>query len=442
MTSAPSAPSTTSTPSMTSTNNVDHQYSSVSKELTATLSKVEKRDNGIYFTPPSCVHHSIELLLPHLPKKAATNVKFSILEPSFGSGEYITALRKRFPVSNITGVEKNKTIFDAVVQKYFPNTTPGITLLNTDFLAYESGTLYNLIIGNPPYFVMKKEEVDAAYQQYYDGRPNIFILFIIKCLRMLADGGIMSFVLPKSFLNCLYYDKTRKYINDKFEILNIVQCSDDKYIETAQETVIIIIRKGAEVGAAAITDTPFVMRGAYTIFNTKENIAIFKRLYENSKTLADLRFKVSVGKVVWNQCKDILTDDESKTLLIYSSNITNNRLEIKTYKNDEKKNYINKPGVRTPMIVLNRGYGTGEYKFSYCLIGGGGDGDRDYLVENHLICIECVDKIDNTGAIARYKKVMKSFTDERTAEFIRVYFGNSAINTTELGNILPIYEDI
>ena len=74
--------------------------------------------------------------------------------------------------------------------------------------------------------------------------------------------------------------------------------------------------------------------------------------------------------------------------------------------------------------------------------GGGGDGDRDYLVENHLICIECVDKIDNAGAIARYKKVMKSFADERTAEFIRVYFGNSAINTTELGNILPVYGDV
>jgi len=433
--------------SSASSQDLKHQYSSVSKELTTALSKTDKKDNGIYFTPPSCVYHNIELLLPHLPKKAATNAKFRILEPSFGSGEYITALRARFPVSNITGVEKNKTIFDAVVQKYFSTTTPtpGITLLNADFLTYESGLPYNLIIGNPPYFVMKKEEVDAAYQQYYDGRPNIFILFIIKCLGMLADGGIMSFVLPKSFLNCLYYDKTRKHINDKFEILDIVECSDDKYIETAQETVIIIIRKGVGAGAravATIADVPFVMRGAYTIFNTKENISIFKRLYENSKTLADLRFKVSVGKVVWNQCKDILTDDESKTLLIYSSNITNNRLEIKTYKNGEKKNYIDKSGIRTPMIVLNRGYGTGEYKFSYCLIEGGGDGDRDYLVENHLICIECVDKIDNVDAIARYRKVMKSFADERTTEFIKVYFGNSAINTTELGNILPIYGDV
>ena len=188
----------------------------MSKELTAALSKADKKDNGIYFTPPSCVHHNIKLLLPHLPKKAATNAKFRILEPSFGSGEYITALRASFPVSDITGVEKNKTIFDAVVQKYFPTTmpTPGITLLNADFLAYESGAPYNLIIGNPPYFVMKKEEVDAAYQQYYDGRPNIFILFIIKCLRMrcimrqkmLLFRDVSYYVLLALFyINFLFY---------------------------------------------------------------------------------------------------------------------------------------------------------------------------------------------------------------------------------------------
>ena len=34
-------------------------------------------------------------------------------------------------------------------------------------------------------------------------------------------------------------------------------------------------------------------------------------------------FKVSVGNVVWNQHKKILTDDSSKTRLIYSSDIVN-----------------------------------------------------------------------------------------------------------------------
>lgn len=417
------------------------EYSKTSKELTSSLSKKEKKDNGIYFTPPSCVRKNIELLKKYLPGEIKGD--FTILEPSCGSGEYIKALCEddMFSLCKITGVEINKTIFDAVRKLHDTNTNT--TLLNSDFLKYSCDSTYNLIIGNPPYFVLKKEDVVSEYNKFYDGRPNIFILFVVKCLGMLANGGILSFVLPKSFLNCLYYDKTRKYINDNFMILDIVECSDDKYIETAQETIIIILKKpNALTNSTDITtvidNTEYTLRvtgSNYTIFNTKCNIIIFKELYENATTLSALNFKVSVGNVVWNQCKDILTDDKNETLLIYSSDITNNKLEIKTYKSDEKRNYIRKPGVRRPIVVINRGYGTGEYKFNHCLI----DGQREYLIENHLICIESLEKTNSENIINNYRKIMKSFDDERTSRFIEVYFGNSAINTTELRTVLPIY---
>ena len=417
------------------------EYSKTSKELTSSLSKKEKKDNGIYFTPPSCVRKNIELLKNYIP--GGIKEGFTILEPSCGSGEYIKALCEddMFSLCKIAGVEINKTIFDAIQKLHVTNTN--ITLLNSDFLKYSCDSTYNLILGNPPYFVLKKEDVVPEYNKFYDGRPNIFILFVVKCLGMLANGGILSFVLPKSFLNCLYYDKTRKYINDNFMILDIVECSDDKYIETAQETIIIILKKPNALSdstdvATVIDNTEYTLRvtgSNYTIFNTKCNIIIFKELYENATTLSALNFKVSVGNVVWNQCKDILTDDNSETLLIYSSDIANKKLEIKTYKSDEKKNYIRKPGVRRPIVVINRGYGTGEYKFNHCLI----DGQREYLIENHLICIECLEKINREDIINKYKKIMMSFDDKRTSRFIEVYFGNSAINTTELRNVLPIY---
>jgi hypothetical protein len=417
------------------------EYSKTSKELTSSLSKKEKKDNGIYFTPPSCVRKNIELLKEYLPEEIKEG--FTILEPSCGSGEYIKALCEddMFSLCKIAGVEINKTIFDAIQKLHDTNTN--ITLLNSDFLKYSCDSTYNLILGNPPYFVLKKEDVVPEYNKFYDGRPNIFILFVVKCLGMLANGGILSFVLPKSFMNCLYYDKTRKYINDNFMILDIVECSDDKYIETAQETIIIILKKPNALSdstnvATVIDNTEYTLRvtgSNYTIFNTKCNIIIFKELYENATTLSALNFKVSVGNVVWNQCKDILTDDKNETLLIYSSDIANKKLEIKTYKSDEKKNYIRKPGVRRPIVVINRGYGTGEYKFNHCLI----DGQREYLIENHLICIESLEKTNSENIINNYRKIMKSFDDERTSRFIEVYFGNSAINTTELRTVLPIY---
>jgi hypothetical protein len=145
-----------------------------------------------------------------------------------------------------------------------------------------------------------------------------------------------------------------------------------------------------------------------------------------------------VGTVVWNQCKDLLTDDGTKTRLIYSSDIINNTLIQKKYKSELKKNFINKPGINRPMIVINRGYGVGEYKFNYCLI----DLSYNYLIENHLICIEYNDELPHDELVILYNKIIKSLTSKKTVEFIKLYFGNNAINTTELNCILPIFQDI
>jgi hypothetical protein len=89
----------------------------------------------------------------------------------------------------------------------------------------------------------------------------------------------------------------------------------------------------------------------------KNNIERLTSLYENSTTLSKLNFEVNVGNIVWNQCKDILTDDETKTRLIYSSDIVNKKLMPKKYSNEDKKNFINKKGETSPVLVLNRGYG-------------------------------------------------------------------------------------
>ena len=158
-------------------------------------------------------------------------------------------------------------------------------------------------------------------------------------------------------------------------------------------------------------------------------------MYKDSKSLWELGFKASVGNIVWNQCKDILTYDESKTRLIYSSDIMENSLSIKKYKNPDKKNFINKQGYTCPILVINRGYGVGEYNFSYCLI----DEQKEYLVENHLICIESKTSLPRETLISVLKKILESLKDKRTIDFIKMYFGNNAINITELNHILPIY---
>ena len=60
--------------------------------------------------------------------------------------------------------------------------------------------------------------------------------------------------------------------------------------------------------------------GSYHSGNENDIIQM-NELLDNSSTLSSMGFAVNVGSVVWNQCKDILTNDETKTRLIYSSDI-------------------------------------------------------------------------------------------------------------------------
>jgi len=428
----------------------DKEYSSISYSLTKMISKDIKKKNGIYFTPPKTIHENLNLLEPYM------NKIHKILEPSCGSCEYIKAMNERYSNKTIIGVEYNDIIFNSIKHFNTMSSLNTINIIHQDFISYEMETeeihndenlKFDLIIGNPPYFVMNKKEVDKRYCDYFDGRPNIYVLFIIKSISLLKTGGILSFVLPKNFLNCLYYDKTRKYIDEHFKILNIIECND-KYIETEQETILMIIQKvdiDKSTNEESNNDLFILNINNYTIFGTPHDILQLKELRNHSTSLSQLGFKVSVGTVVWNQVKELLTDDDTKTRLIYSSDIKNNTLSFKKYSNNEKKNFINKNGfhgLTNPVLVINRGYGMGDYTFEYCLIHD----DFDYLIENHLICIHYnveTESDNNDNDVSKlldlYKKIMNSLEDERTKKFIGLYFGNNAINTVELNHILPIY---
>ena len=437
----PSGTPTTTPPPGTPTT-TSSSFSELSLQLTRSLTKDEKKNAGIFFTPPSCIQRIVTLL------RGVSVTIHSILEPSCGSGEFITAMMREYPDANITGVEFHPLIYEEVSKKF--TGTRSVRIQHGDFLKYDAVTTTfatppDLIIGNPPYFVMKKEEVAAEYHPYFDGRPNIFVLFIMKSAQILRAGGVLCFVLPSSFMNSQYYDKTRKYLVRHFAILHITRCDDsnvsDAYLDTAQDTIILILRKNDDDDYETAGGGGVFEKSGATIFT--DNLSKLTSLYAGSRSLHDLGFKVNIGTVVWNQCKNILTDDPTKTRLVYSSNIVDGKFVHKTYKNTEKKAFIAKPGIRTPMIVLNRGYGVGEYQFDYCLLTPDASSSAGYLIENHLICItqhNCGGGGgDEAHTLAAFHRVIRSFNDPRTQEFISCYCGNSAINSTELSHMLPIY---
>ena len=455
-------------------------FSDLSKEISKEISKNDKKKDGIYFTPHNYIIQLFNIIKSHLPPKD----NLLILEPSCGSCEMITILDKididkKF---KIKGIELNKTIYNKIKDLTFENSS--VELINGDFLRHhydivdgdgddkdgddenydndeideiEKGK-YDLIIGNPPFFVIKNDLFNKkyknikSYKKYFNGRPNIFILFLIRCLKLLNIGGVLGLVLPKNFINCLYYDKVRNYINHKFKIIEIFHCQGSNFIDTQQDIILMVIKRINDTNTSIDNNKKFILSScsnSFTIYNTVDNIVKLNELYANSKTMRDLNLNISIGSVVWNQCKTILSDDKNHTRLIYNSDIKNNKLCQSKFSNSSKKNFIKRKGIIDIILIINRGYGNGTYKFNYCLI----DDMKPYLIENHLICINSVvmnkriqtskDEKEKRLLIEKlkdmYKKIIASLQNEKTKRFISLYFGNNAINTTELLNILPVY---
>ena len=381
-------------------------FNELSLTLTKQLSKETKKNEGIYFTPKTLIKKIVDFVLKYNPT--------SILEPSCGSGQFIDYLKEVNFIGSIYGIEKNKIIFEKLKDK------KNNFFICDDFLEHKFETNFDLVIGNPPYFVIPKKDVNKSYIHFINGRPNIYILFIIKSFELLNENGILAFVLPSNFLNCIYYNEIRKYLKD-FKILDIY-ISTEKFLETAQEICVFIIQKCPNVNSDF-----FIHFDEVVLFKPKDDLLKIKELKKNSTTLYKLGCTMNIGTVVWNQCKDKLTDDSSKTLLIYSGDIKNNVLDIQTYRDDSKKNYINKKGSTDTVLLVNRGYGTGKYTLNYCLVK-----DTLFLAENHCIVIHSED-------ISVFQTIMDSFKNKKTKEFIDIVFSNNAINITEFLNVLPIF---
>jgi methylase of polypeptide subunit release factors len=395
---------------------MESEYSQLTIDITKKLTKKEKKDNGIFVTPRTIIARLFDEI-----KRFQTPEH--ILEPSACTCEIANYAHTVFPKAKIDAIEFNDTIYEEV-SKTVDKTH--INYIHADTTKWVSDKKYDLVVGNPPYVVCSKEDVPEQYQEYVVGRPNLFCTFILHSISMLAPNGILAFIIPTSFLNAAYYAKIRNYMKTAGTILNIVNfTNDNKFIETQQATIGLIFRKETIKTPA---ECPFSVKFGDNYIMT-ENSDNIKSILAGSTTLANMGIRVKTGNVVWNQHKDILTDDKTKTLLIYNTNVAKtNSVVIQEFANDEKKQFIEMEGTNEPVIVVNRGNGNSAYKLSYAYV----DGVRPYLVENHLNMILC--KTEENA-----KKILASFANEKTEEFVSMFLGNNGLSKTELETIFPIY---
>lgn len=380
-------------------------------ELNEKLSKTTRQAEGIYFTPAAVRAH----LFASLP---ADFTPATILEPSFGSGEFLLDIAERFPSARLTGVEKNKAAFLATVRQPALRNRANAALHNADFLQF-SGPPVDLVIGNPPYFVTDIKNIEAA-----TGRSNIFILFLYKCLtRHLRPDGMLAFILPTSFYNCKYYEPTRNWITANTTILHCETLADAAFFDTQQQTCLFICQRRPPPSGPA----PYIFRNSYIT----PSAAALTTLCASATTITALGCAVKTGDVVWNQHREKLfaTQGDAGVLVLYANNIKDGQLQIGD-PGKGKGQYIRgfgRPAVEGPALLIARGYGNTTYALNFARVPAG----MSFYGENHVNVV--------TGPAAALEQIATSLVDPRTAEFITMFVGNGALSKSEIAGVLPVW---
>jgi tRNA1(Val) A37 N6-methylase TrmN6 len=375
------------------------------------LSKNEIKQYAAYFTPNSIVINTLnklDLIFNDIKPK-------TILEPSCGDGAFLNVLIQKYNESLITAYEIYDKIYNHLIQKlnlFNYNNNENLKIINQDYLSTSIDEKYDLIVGNPPYFITKNK----MYNEYYKGRPNIFIQFIIHSLLKLNDNGVLCFIIPETFLNCSYYSLTRNFIKHNFKIIDVYKNPDDFKL-TNYSTITFIVQK---ILNSELQNQKWFYNDI--IYYSQDMIELLNKQHT---TLSQLGAIVKNGNYVWNEHRNEFSDSNNLPVLIYLPNNIERRNYILTQ--DEK--YI----IHQDTIIINRGYGNSKYNFNIEYLSSN-DYPNGFILENHIIFIQ-------HSNIEMLKYIYKLLTNKNTIKFINTYTTNGAINVNSLLNDICLFDE-
>lgn len=181
----------------------------------AELSNAKRQQHAAYFTNKSIVLEIVKALPPF------DGQEIHILEPSVGVGNFLPFVAKKYAhvgrvhIDAIDIDPSSLRVAELLVSKLDLPPNIVINYICADFLTYDCGKKYDLVIGNPPF--SKLQPGDAALEQYRRGAfnkqtTNTFSFFLEKAVAM-AD--YVSLVTPKFLLNTPEFALTRKLLEKK-----------------------------------------------------------------------------------------------------------------------------------------------------------------------------------------------------------------------------------
>lgn len=171
--------------------------------------------------------------------KAVVNMELPtdsrILEPSCGTGNFITRMPSRYRNAVITGVEIDGTT--AKIASYLANDNKNVKILNMGYeKTHFENESFDLVIGNVPFGENKM--IDAEYNKDL----LIHDAFFRKSLDKVKKGGIVAFITTSGTLD-KKNSKIREMLAEKADLVGAIRLPNNAFGGTNVTSDIIFLQK-------------------------------------------------------------------------------------------------------------------------------------------------------------------------------------------------------
>ena len=105
---------------------------------------------------------------------------------------------------------------------------------------------FDVVIGNPPYRVVKDKDEKAKYGVVYvnqDYQIDLYLLFCERAEHLLRPNGIVSFITPNTWLYSLTFRKIRRHLRNSY-IWRTIFIPKSRVFEAIVDNVVFVFQRG------------------------------------------------------------------------------------------------------------------------------------------------------------------------------------------------------
>ncbi len=245
--------------------------------MSSILDNKKNKDKCQKFTPENIVSEMLDLAgyTHHLSGK-------KVLENSFGSGNVLVAIVKRYivdslnagiPVSSIAanletdiyGVELDRELFGICIERLNKITNEyGIPpvkwlLFNENALTWKCDVTFDFIIGNPPYITYKDIDDDSrrflkqTFSSCSNGKFDYCYAFIERSINLLSDKGKLVQLVPTNIYKNVFGKNLRSILLPYVDVIKEYP-GEKLFADTLTSSTVFLFDKSTESANVTYSD--------------------------------------------------------------------------------------------------------------------------------------------------------------------------------------------